>query len=166
MTLVSFQEPSLPHNGEWKARSLQKTGWEPFSASRIYLSNVFSTYCLCFSMKIQLSCQTCITNDSVCLYKKSGILCNSTIYSSQIYVRFQDYFLIITCFSGSRRLKRKDTHMWESVDTLMQMAIKRLLREHKCHTSFLVLSPWFFNKVTPLTHLSARLNSITSALSS
>lgn len=143
MTLVSFQEPSHTQRGEQKARSPQKTN----SASRIYLSNIFSAYCLCFSMKIQLSCQTCITNDSVCLYKKSGILCNGTVYSSQIYVRFHDYFLIITCFSGSRRLKRKDTHMWESVDTLMQMAIKRLLEEHKCHTSFLFWSPWFFSLI-------------------
>lgn len=133
--------------GEWKASSSQKTGREPSFASRVYLSNVFSTCHFCFSMKIQLSCQTCITNDSVCFYKNSGILCNGTVYSSQIYVRFQDYFLIITCFSGSRRLKRKDIHMWESVDTLMQMVIKRLFGEGKCHTSFLFWSLWFFSVI-------------------
>lgn len=135
-TLLSFQEPSHTQQGERKARSPWNTGWEPSSASRIYLSNAFSTYCLCFSMKIQLSCQTHIINDSVFLYKKSVILCNSAVYSSQIYVRFQDYFLILTFFSGNRRLKKKDTCMWESVDTLMQITIKRLLGERKCHTSF------------------------------
>lgn len=109
------------------------------------LPNLFSAFRLCFSTKIQRSCQTCITNDSVCLYKRSGILCNGTVYSSQIYVKFQVYFLIITCFSGNRRLKRKDTRMWESVDTSMQTAIKRLLGEHKCRTSFLFWSPWLFS---------------------
>jgi len=80
----SFQETSHTQKAEQTARSPQKTRWEPPSASRIYLSNVFSTYCLCFSMKIQLSCQTCITNDSICLYKKSGILCNGTVFKPNI----------------------------------------------------------------------------------
>lgn len=85
----------------------QKTGWESSSASRIYLSNVFRTYCLCFRMQIHLNCQTCIRNDGVCLYKKSGILCNGTVYSSQIHVRFQDYFLNYNLFHWKKRNQEK-----------------------------------------------------------
>lgn len=94
---------ALTQKEEWKERSPQKTGWVPPFASGIYLSNVFSTYCLCFSMKIQLSCQTCITNDTVCLYKKSGILCNGTVYSSQIYARFQGYFFNYNLFQWKQK---------------------------------------------------------------
>lgn len=132
MTLTFFKEYS--HRGEQKARSAPEYRVGTMHSEQNLRISALNH--LWFTTKIHISCQTCITNDSVCLYKRSGILCNGTVYSSQRHVSFQDNFWIITCFRKSKGLKRKDIYVgvcrhFNTNDN------QRLLGECKCHTSFL-----------------------------